>query len=123
MAITYRMLPLQEWARLEPLYSELFPDSAFPSPEMSSAAVAENENGTIVGFWFFQLCAHLEPVGLDPVLGQEVSLHGLQTILHETLANCSGMEYYISTPDPRLGEILEGSGYKPVGVTFSGRVP
>lgn len=117
------MLPLDEWGKLEELYSKLFPGRPFPNSDMSSAAVAENEEGEVVAFWFFQLCAHLEPVGVDPELGQGVSLHSLRDVLHEALANCTGMEYYISTSDPRLGEILEGSGYTPVGVTFSATIP
>lgn len=121
--ITYRMLPLDEWGRLEPLYTSLFPDRPFPaSPEMSCAAVAEKD-GEIVGFWFLHLCAHAEPVGIDPIAGEEVNLHALRNTLHEAFRASSGMEYYITTADSRLGEILEGNGFRPVGILYVSQIP
>ena len=123
MTITYRMLPLEEWDKLVPLYSALFPDKPFPSnPEMSCAAVAELDD-KIIGFWFLHLCAHAEPVGVDPIDGKGVNLFSMLNTLMSGVKHASGMEYYISTPDPRLGDILEGSGFTPVGVLFSNKVP
>lgn len=117
------MLPLEEWPRLEKLYSSLFPDRPFPAdPSLSCVAVAE-KGDEIVGFWFLHLCAHAEPVGIDPVEGKEVSLHALRNTLHEAFSDRSGMEYYITTADTRLGEILEGNGFTPVGVLYAGQVP
>lgn len=117
------MLPLDEWPRLEALYGRLFPERPFPAdPSASCVAVAEKD-GEIVGFWFMHLCAHAEPVGLDPFEGQDVSLHALRNTLHDALKESKGMEYYITTADPRLGEILEGNGFIPVGVLYVAQVP
>lgn len=122
MSISYRMLPLDEWARLEPLYKSLFPERPFPeNPEMSCAAVAEKD-GEIVGFWFMHLCAHAEPVGIHPFEGEGVSLHALRNTLHEALSNAKGMEYYITVTDDRLGQILEGNGFIPMGTLFRSQV-
>lgn len=121
--ITYRMLPLEEWHKLEPLYTALFPERQFPAePVVSCAAVAEKD-GEIVGFWFMHLCAHAEPVGVHPIEGEGVSLHALRNTLHEAFSNRGGMEYYITTADPRLGEILEGNGFMPVGALYVGQIP
>jgi hypothetical protein len=123
MPITYRMLPLEEWDHLKPLYTELFPDRPFPAnPEMSCVAVAEDE-GKIVGFWFMHLCAHAEPVGIDPIDGMGVSLHALRNTLHEAFKGSGGMEYYITTDDSRLGEILAAYGFKAVGTMFVSQIP
>ena len=117
------MLPLDEWPRLEVLYASLFPDRPFPAdPALSCVAVAEKDD-QIVGFWFLHLCAHAEPVGIDPVEGEGVSLHTLRNTLHEAFKEYPGMEYYITAADTRMGNILETNGYTPLGVLFSGRIP
>jgi len=120
--ITYEMLPISEWESLRPLYTELFPDVIFPGPEVSSAAVAK-EDDKVVAFWFLQMCAHAEPVGIDPAYTGSVSLHKLQNTLFDGFKEVSGMQYYITVPDPRLGDILEANGFKQVGVLYSNKIP
>jgi hypothetical protein len=123
MQIIYRMLPLNEWDRLIPLYTTLFPNRPFPgNPDMSCVAVAE-KGDEIVGFWFMHLCAHAEPVGIDPTEGEEVSLYSLRNTLHEALKDSRGMEYYITTADSRLEEILEGNGFVAMGTMYASQVP
>lgn len=120
--IIYEMLPLNEWNSLKPLYEELFPNVSFPGPEVSSAVVAK-EDGKIVAFWFLQMCAHAEPVGISPEYADKVSLHQLQQTLFDGFKHVSGMEYYITSTDPKLGDILEANGFKQIGILYSNKIP
>lgn len=120
--ITYRMLPLEEWDSLRTLYTDLFPDKPFPeNPQGSCVAVAE-ESGTIVAFWFMHLCAHAEPVGVHPIEGKEVNLLSLLHTLQNAFPSASGMEYYITAADSRIGNILENLDFKPLGILFSKQI-
>jgi|SRR3954466_10543692 len=120
--ITYKMLPLEEWYRLQPLFSALFPGLPLPKPELAKAAVAE-ANGEIVAFWFMQLCAHMEPAGVDPRYADIVSLHKIRNTLHLDLPDCEGMEYYIYTATPEWDEPLQKAGFRPIGLAYAAKVP
>lgn len=117
------MLPLEEWESLKPLYTELFPERPFPSdPSGSAVAVAESD-GKIVAFHFMHLCAHAEPVGIDPIEGKGVNLLTLLHTLEGAFKDTSGMEYYITAVNDKMGKVLEGLGFMPVGVLFSNLIP
>ncbi len=122
MSITYRMLPQEEWKRLEPLYFELFPASPIPSPELSAVAVAE-DNGEIVGFWFMMTCAHMEPAGLNPAYMDQVSLHSLRDELHKAFSYIPGMEYYVTAVSPKLEAAMLANGFNKLGISMVGHVP
>lgn len=117
------MLPIEEWDRLNPLYNKLFPNIPLPLPELASAAVAEDESGNILGFWFTQMVLHMEPAGIDPLDTEGVSMKQLRQTLHESLATCAGMEYYIYTATPKLDEFFRSQGFTPIGLAWSARVP
>jgi len=121
--LIYRMLPAQEWNKLGDLYFTLFPDAQLPTPETASVAVAEDEDGVVRGFWFFQMAAHLEPAGIDPSLSGEVSLHILRDTIHKALSNFPGMEYYLYTAAPEWDEALQTAGFIPIGVAYKSAVP
>lgn len=120
--ITYRMLPLEEWDSLRPLYANLFPDSPFPANPVGSCVVVAEEDGEIVAFWFMHLCAHAEPLGVDPVKGKGVNLLTMLHTLENGFPSAGGMEYYITAADSRIGNILEGLDFKPLGVLFSKQI-
>lgn len=119
--ITYEMIPLGEWEDLKPLYTTFFPEVPFPSPELSCAAVAKDGN-KIVAFWFLQLCAHAEPVGIDPAYSGLVNLHALQDALHKGFKHVPSLEYYITSPDNRFDQVLLNNGFKFIGALYSRRV-
>lgn len=116
------MLPQNEWKRLEPLYFELFPESPLPPPELAAVAVAE-DNGEIVGFWFMQTCAHMEPAGLDPKYTNTVSLNQLRTELHKAFSYIPGLEYYTAAVTPKLREAMLAAGFQEYGIAMVGHVP
>jgi hypothetical protein len=120
--ITYRMLPLEEWDKLEPLYTKLFPDVPFPANPTGSAVQVAELDGKIVAFWFMHLCAHAEPVGVDPIDGKGVNLLTMLDNLNKAFRETPGMEYYITAADSRIGDILEKLEFKPRGVLFSSRI-
>lgn len=121
--ITYRILPLDEWDRLKPLYAELFPERPFPADSRGSCAAVAEEDGKIIAFHFMHLCAHAEPVGVHPIEGKGVNLITLLHTLEKSFGNNPGMEYYITAVDDRMGKILETLGFVPIGVLFSNLIP
>lgn len=121
--ITYRMLPLAEWDTLKPLYTKLFPERPFPGDPAGSAVSVAEDDGKIVAFHFMHLCAHAEPVGIDPIEGKDVSLLTLFHTLEKSFKDSAGMEYYITAVDDKMGSVLESLGFVPVGVLFSNLIP
>lgn len=117
--IIYKELPLNEWERLKPLYTEIFPDRPFPEDPRGSAVVVAEKDGEIVAFHFMHLCAHAEPLGVHPTEGKGVNLLTLFHTLEGIFKDKPGMEYYITAVNDQMGNILEGQGFVPVGVLFS----
>lgn len=122
MNIVYEMLPIDQWKAMQSLYTDLFPQAIFPGPEVSSAAVAR-DGDKIVAFWFLQLCAHAEPVGIMPGYEDIVSLHQLQQTLFDGFKAASGMEFYIAAPNSAIAQMLENNGYKTVGILYANKIP
>lgn len=120
--IIYEMLPLSEWETLKPLYEKCFPGGPFPSPEVSCAAVAK-DGDKVIAFWFLQMCAHAEPVGIDPEYSGLVSLHKLQDTVHEAFSDRPGMEYYVNITDDHLDEVLQKNGFRFIGRLYAANVP
>lgn len=122
--VTYRLLPKEEWHKLEALHAKSFPDLPVPAPETAACAVAETAGGKVVGYWFMQLCAHMEPCAIDPSYSQEVSLHQMRNELHKAFSyECPGMAYYCSTPDPAWDEALRYAGFRPIGLAYVSNIP
>lgn len=117
---TYKMLPLNEWERLEDIYYRNFPNIPMPTPELASVAVAEDETGSIKGFWFIQLCAHMEPAAVEDT---GVSLHEMRSVLHENLSNPNGLDYYVYTATKEWETALTAAGFKQLGIAYMGHIP
>lgn len=106
--VTYRILPPEEWNRLEPLHLESFPTKSLLPPETHIAAVAE-EDGVIRAALFLGPVFHMEPLMAYPGYGAHI------TSLAKTIeAAISGITYYTFVPT-RLQKAAEAFGLLPLG--------
>lgn len=75
--LNYRLLPHNEWDRLE----KLMGDAAVPDPETAIAAVAETEDGELAGAFFVQVALHMEPLVMSPEHSGELNVQKLHDVL------------------------------------------
>lgn len=116
--ITYRLLDQSEWSRLEELIDGHGP---VPRYEISAAAVAETEEGELVGVLFTQLVAHMEPFFVRPdYRSGKISFTQLQELLD---AEFEEIPYYAFSPNAQIGKLLKKVGMKqlPYRVWFKNR--
>lgn len=104
--ITYRLLPEDEWPKLQEFIGEQFP---IPSPAVASCAVAE-QDGQIVGCLFLQLALHLEPLILS---SPEASFKRLAEFFNSGLHG-SGTEYFAFAPNAKIARMCEINGMEPM---------
>lgn len=86
-SMKYRLLEPNEWHKL----SVLLDSTYVPLPETASAAVAEDENGNILGVLFLQLAMHMEPLVLS---SPHVSFERLHNVLFSAIKNDKGLRIY-----------------------------
>ena len=98
--MTYRLLPPDEWRRL----TDLIPAKYLPPPEAATAAVAEDEEGNVQGVLFLQLQLHMEPL---LIRSPEVNFKRLQQVLHNAVAEHTGLCYFAFTDDPKVARMAE----------------
>lgn len=112
--ITYRILAPEEWDRLKIIADKL--GGPIPEAVSAKAAIAENEQGQIVGILFLQLALHLEPIAIDPAHRGKVSFKTLAETLdnsvRESLQAGERAEYYVFTPDKRVAKMCKIHGMK-----------
>jgi len=87
MSITYRLLDPTEWSKLNAIMDAKF----IPHPDAASAAIAEDENGTIVGVLFLQLALHMEPLVLT---APSVNFQRLHDVLYDAVSADKGLRIY-----------------------------
>jgi len=105
VSLTYRILDASEWDRLLP-----FLDSNFlPSPESSSAAIAEDEDGNIVGILFLQVVLHMEPLILT---SPKVNFARLHDTLYNALGDRKGLKFYCFSDKDIIDGMVEHLGMK-----------
>lgn len=110
--MTYRILPIEEWDRLLPLFAGHEAD--LPSPEVAGAAVAEDEDGEIQGVLVFQLVFHMEPLILR---NPHVSFVRLKETLDKALVEHKGLQYYVFAGNGRTERMAVIAGLQPTGYT------
>ena len=95
----FRMLPAEEWERLEELFRSSFPEAPFPPPPPLSHAIVAEADGEIVFAMFLRQEFHMEPIcarlGYGGLFPMAVALLE-QTIREEVLAP-GGELYYVCT--------------------------
>lgn len=117
MALTYRTLEASEWPRLNDL--GIAPEF-LPGPETAGAAVAEDEEGHILGVLFFQLQLHMEPLVLTT---PQVSFKKLYDTLYTAVAAQKGLRYYAFTDSDQVSRMAELVGMKKKSYTvYEGEV-
>jgi hypothetical protein len=105
--LQYRILPVEEWSRLAEIRDHL-PGPIPDNPYQSSCAVAEDEEGRILGFMFVQLQFHLEPLFIHPSGRGRVNFITLRNTITQEMAN--DCPYYVFTPNPRVGKMAKVAG-------------
>jgi len=104
--LNYRMLDPWEWDRLDPLVNGQGP---IPDPKASVAAVAETEEGELVGVLFVQMVFHMEPLAIAPEHKGEVNFKRMQELLKEQLG---GAPYFAFSDSPVAGKMCKLVGMK-----------
>lgn len=115
--ITYRLLPPDEWHKVEPVYAAH--GSTLPSTQLGFIAVAEVD-GKVVGLGTLQACWHGEPWWVDDEHRGQASILELRKILEGQLAK--GATVYVFIPDERVERLLHLHGYEDTGWKVSKKV-
>lgn len=112
----YRLLEPEEWFKLE----ALIPAEALPPCTAASAAVAENEDGSLAGVLIGQMVIHTEPLVLT---SPKVSFKHLFTTLMEPLQQYKGLTFYAFSESDTVAGMAEHLGLtaKPYKV-WEGRI-
>lgn len=105
-ALVIRVLPPEEWHRVEPLVVDR--REWLPSPEVARILVSEDAQGEIEGFIVIQLVAHIEPIWVHPQQRGTGLWKELVASAQEQFP--PGVNYYAFTPSPALERMAEQSG-------------
>jgi hypothetical protein len=105
-AVTYRILPSDEWDKLLPFC----PDPAtLPAPGIATAVVAERDT-KVVGCAFLQLVIHLEPIAIEE---HAASYREMCAVLISQLP--AGTPFMSCVPDAKMAHIATEIGMQPTG--------
>lgn len=104
---TYRILPSDEWDKLYGV--EGLAHEFIPLPEAATAAIAEDEDGSIQGVLFLQIQLHMEPL---LIRSSGVNFKTLANTLHAAVANQPGLCYFAFTDDPKVARMAELVGFE-----------
>ena len=85
----------------------MIPIGLIPAPEVASAAVAENEDGSLAGVLFVQLALHMEPLVLT---SPQVSFLSLYNVLYNALQKDKGVKFYCFTDNDTVRRMAEHVG-------------
>lgn len=85
MALIYRLATMDDWQALVEFCRER--DLAVPDPQISIAALAEDENGLIHGAWFAQIALQFQPLVTSQKTeeGRVVNLRRLLHVLEDAV--------------------------------------
>ncbi|HEY5990852.1 MAG TPA: hypothetical protein VIV12_31320 [Streptosporangiaceae bacterium] len=113
--MTYRLLPREEWGRLEALFDAKGLDKkTIPSPDVAQCAVAEEDGERIVAFLFLQMVLHAEPIWIDSAERGRVKFTSLVSTV-EALFSPEGQHcYYAFVNTPVVEKMARHVGMQPV---------
>lgn len=112
----YRLLTIEEWHKL----AALLPIESIPAPVAASAAIAENDDGTLAGVLIGQLVLHTEPLVLT---SPQVSFKSLFATLMGPLREYKGMTFYAFSDSDTVAGMAEHLGLKPMSYkVWEGRI-
>jgi len=101
--ITYRLLNIDEWERLNTVLDSKF----IPSPAASTAAIAEDDNHNIIGVLFLQLAMHMEPLILS---SPKVNFERLYSALYNAVQEQKGLRFYCFSDQEIVNRMAEHVG-------------
>ncbi len=87
-ALTYEMLPKEQWEKLIPIFEEQ--GWYLPHPALAEASVVHDENGNIVGMFQLQLVSHAGPMWVSPEWRGKVDLLNMVEVLKAWLQENKG---------------------------------
>lgn len=111
--IIYRQLQSHEWDKLVTYLAGISPGYIPPSPETAIAAVAEDEDGNIVGALIQQLVWHREPLALS---NPSIRFDRLCDTLNEAFAGYPGTVYYSFADSDIVARMAKAVGMEEWGV-------
>lgn len=111
-ALTYRILEADEWPKLKKIFDKY--EQTPPPPDVSTVAVAEDENGGVVGCLVLQLVAHMEPLLIRDPKVNFLRLQGtLEDALKQELSSLESnakAEYYCFSHTDKVNKMAELAG-------------
>jgi hypothetical protein len=115
VALAYRLLPREEWHKLESLFEAKGLDKAvIPHPDVAQCAVAEEDGWRIVAFLFLQMVLHAEPIWIDPKGRGKVKFTRLVSTV-EALFSPEGQHcYYAFVNTPAVAQMAQHVGMQPI---------
>lgn len=120
--LNYRLLTEKEWGKLYPLADNL--NGPIPGPDSSVVAVAEDEDGALVGALFIQMTLHMEPLVIDPKSRGKVDFtHLIQTLMED--GEMQHTPFYAFSESALIGKMckLVGMQQLPYRVWFKEPIP
>lgn len=114
MGYKIRMLTNEEFARED--LKKIFEENGgkIPVAQVSSIAIAEDENGKLLGFHTLQPVYHCEPEWIDPeVRSIYPNLHkDLMEVIIEPLKHIKGLVIYAFAPNEKISNLAKRFGFK-----------
>jgi hypothetical protein len=108
--MNYRMLPVTEWSKLQPLLDQ--EGYKMLDPRLSDVAVAE-EDGEVVAMLPLQLVMHCEPMIVLQKAKGNVNFLTLASVLDEALATAApGSGYYLFVDRAALAKLANKNDMK-----------
>jgi hypothetical protein len=101
----YRILPAAEWSKLE----FIIDPAHIPHSATATAAVAEDDDGNILGVLFLQLALHMEPLVLKT---PKVSFARLHATLMSAIEQDHGAHFYAFSDKEIIDRMVEHIGMK-----------
>jgi len=101
----YRLLKPEEWDRLNGIMEAKY----IPHPATAHVAIAEDDNGVLLGALFLQLTFHMEPLVLT---SPQVHFDRLHDTLVDAVKENKGLHIYVFSDKEIVDRMAEHVGMK-----------
>src|SRR4249920_2549593 len=108
--IRYRIIETTEWARLKPIFEAH--GTPMPSAMLSTAAIAENDDGEIIGMLTLQPLIHAEPLWVDPRYRGMMVVRGMFRQAEKLLARFPGSRISAFTENGTAAALAQMAGFE-----------